>query len=510
MPDKAGVYRFLDKNGTVLYVGKAKNLKTRVSSYFTSGNLLGEKTRVLVSQIEKIKITIVESELEALLLEAFYIKHYQPKYNIRLTDNKSYLRIKITVKDKYPAVLLARREDDDNAIYFGPYPNSAALKMVLKTMRRIFPYVSVAHHPKRICLYHHLGLCPCPQAFEIPHSHPHPNLLPSREKEVSLPRLSRERVGVRERRNGTQSASMLQKDYRKNIRGIIKMLEGGSRQVMKQLERQRDQYSKQEKFEEAAAIQKKINALSLITNPFHKPFEYDVNPNLRQDIRQQEMNELMETLNKAGYHLKKLERIECYDISNTQGTHATASMVVLTNGEIDKSQYRRFKIRRDWEKKTSLQGSISRGRQSNPMKPNDFAMMKEVLQRRFRHDEWHWPDLLVVDGGKGQVSSARKAFAELGIDIPLIGLAKREETIVVPVLAPKQDDSGVVVSTPPRKRYTVSGKRFNAYPESDLSFLEISLPKNSPGLHLIMRIRDEAHRFAITYHRKLRSKYFIN
>src|SRR5439155_13450496 len=131
LPSKAGVYEFLDSQNDALYVGKAKDLKARVSSYFTSPNLLGEKTRILVSQIKKIKITIVESELEALLLEAFYIKKHNPKYNIRLTDNKTYIRIQITIKDKYPKVLLTRREDDNRSLYFGPYPSSSAVKLVL-------------------------------------------------------------------------------------------------------------------------------------------------------------------------------------------------------------------------------------------------------------------------------------------------------------------------------------------------------------------------------------------
>lgn len=411
--------------------------------------MLGEKTKVLVSQIEKIRITLVESELEALLLEAFYIKKYKPRYNIRLTDNKSYLRIRITAKEPYPAIMLARNVDDDSSLYFGPFPSSAAVKLVLKTIRRVFPFVSVYHHPKRICLYHHLGLCPCPPLNDSP---------------------------------------QLKKEYRRNIKRIIRILEGGSRSVMKGLEKKRDLFSKKEKFEDALALQKKIQAFSLITTPFHKPFEYHVNPNLRTDLRQQELAESMEVLNKYAYHLQKLERIECYDISNIQGTNATGSMVVLTNGEIDTSQYRRFKIRRDWEQ-VRVNGRESRLKKESP---NDFAMMEEVLKRRFGHDEWHMPDLIIVDGGKGQISAALKAFAKSGINIPLIGLAKREETIVIPKFPISYDKSQTV-------------RDGNKYMDN-LKFLEISLSKNSPALHLMMRIRDEAHRFAVSYHRKLRSK----
>ena len=372
----------------------------------------------MVSQVEKINITRVESELEALLLEAFYIKKHKPKYNIRLTDGKSYILIRITSKDDYPKVLLARRADDKNSLYFGPFPSSTAVKTVLKTIRRIFPYQSVMNHPKRICLYHHLGLCPCPIIFDSPG---------------------------------------LKKEYRKNIKGIIRMLEGESQKIMKELEKERQIQSDNEHYEEALVTQKKINALSLITTPFHHAFEYDVNPNLRVDLRQQELRELLQTLNSNGFGLKDLSRIECFDISNIQGTNATGSMVVLTNGEIDKSQYRKFKIR--------ISG-----------KPNDFAMMKEMLKRRFGHEEWTTPSLVIVDGGKGQITSALEALSQRGINLPLVGLAKREETIVIPTL----------------------GEQNN--------FKEVLLPKYSKALQLVMRIRDEAHRFAITYHKKLRSK----
>lgn len=441
----------------IIYVGKAKDLKARVSSYFSKSSQLGAKTTVMVSQIAKIRITIVESELEALLLEAFYIKKYNPKYNIKLTDNKSYVKIRITIKDPYPKVLLARMHESKDSLYFGPYPSSGAVKLVLKTIRKVYPFQSVANHPKRVCLYNHLGLCPCPPVNDTP---------------------------------------ALRVAYRKNIKGIIRILEGQSRTILKELEKERDTYSKEEAFEKALAVQKKINALSLITTPHHKPFEYDINPNLRVDIRQQEMDQLMDTLNEQGMHLQELERIECYDISNIQGTNAVASMVVFTNGEKDASQYRKFRIKRDWDKR--LKKNL----------PNDFAMMREVLKRRFKHEEWSLPSLLIVDGGKGQVTSALTALAESGISVPLVGLAKREETIVVPKFSESELDTAV-------KSYKeLLNLRFAGNPEEKLqtiivdekNFREISFPKNSPASQLIQRIRDEAHRFAITYHRLLRSK----
>lgn len=413
MPDEPGVYRFLDKSGDVLYVGKAKNLKKRVSSYFTKDTALGDKTRIMISQAQKIQITIVESELESLLLEAALIKKLNPKYNSRLTDGKAYPLIRITTKDKYPKVLTARRAEDPNSVYFGPYPNTGAMRTVLKIIRRIFPYENVLHHPKRPCLYHHLNLCPCPEVFDSPE---------------------------------------MQKNYKKNIRYIIQFLDGNKKEILQDLEKERDTYSKNEQFEDAHSVQKQIDAVLFVTSKAHKPFEYEVNPNLREDLRSEELLSLQEHLKAHGVITEYLHRIECYDISNTSGLQATASMVVLTDGEIDKSQYRKFKI--------------------NPkiIGPNDFAMMKEVIRRRLNHPEWGRPDLIIVDGGKGQISSALESLQEVGSTIPLVGLAKREETIIT----------------------------------SD--FKEIKLPKDAKVIHLVQRIRDEAHRFALTYHRKLRSK----
>lgn len=460
----------------------------------------------MVPQIKKIKITIVESELEALLLEAFYINKHKPKYNVLMKDGKSYILIRITIKDDFPKVLLARKEDDPKSIYFGPFTNSSAVRLVLKTIRKIFPFQSVLNHPKKICLYHHLGLCPCPP----------------------VPGVDRRGEALRAGPLLFSDFKKFKQNYRKNIRGIIRMLNGQSKKIMLELEKERNIASKSENYEEALELQRKINALSIITTPFHKPFEYVVNPNLRTDIRQQELNELMNILNSAVIDqnvilddsqgskkdsspikrdqndnkkfIKKLERIECYDISNIQGTNATGSMVVLTNGEIDRSQYRRFKIRRDWEKSSPVSPSTSSGSQAGSFAkaqsaPNDFAMMQEVLKRRFNHDEWHMPDLIIVDGGKGQVSAALEVISGLGI--PLIGLAKREETIVISKNQEYHRYHGEDIKRARGTRDTRSTRD---------TFFEVSLPKSSPALHLIMRIRDEAHRFAVTYHKRLRSK----
>jgi len=380
--------------------------------------VLGTKTQILVSRINKIKTLVLNSEIEAFLLEAKYIKKYKPKYNIKLTDDKAYPLIRITIKDIYPKVLIARKANDVNSIYFGPFPNGAsALRTTLRTIRRIFPYQSVPNHPKKVCLYYHLGLCPCPPVF---------------------------------------AASEFKKEYKKTIKHIIHFLNGHTRKIIKDLKKERDILSVNEDFEKAEEIQNKINAIELITGPFYKTaIDLDINPNLKEDLREKEISDLREILNKNNLNIKTLERIECFDISNISGTNATGSMVVFIKGEKESNWYRRFKIR-------------------NTDGPNDFAMMEEVLKRRLNHKGWSIPDLIIVDGGKGQISSGLKVLKNLNLDIPLIGLAKREETIIT------------------------------SY------FKEISLPKNSEALKLIMRVRDEAHRFAITYHRKLRSKNFLS
>lgn len=421
LPTTPGIYLFLDEKNEVIYVGKAKNLKNRVSSYFTNKNGLGEKTRLLVSQIKKIKTIKVESELESLLLEASNIKQYKPKYNLRLIDDKAYIQIRITINSQFPAILLARKEEKDKAVYFGAFPNSTAVKSVLKTIRKIFPYQSVLNHPKRICLYNHLGLCPCPPMF---------------------------------------TTDEQKKAYKKTIKHIVQFLSGKKEIVLKDLEKERDSFAKKEQYEEAQELQKKIDAINYVTSRIHQPFEYEINPNLHIDLRTQELTTLRKHLEQKGVAIKTdLHRIECYDISNIQGTHAVGSMVVFINGEKSSANYRRFKIK-----------------YQIPNKPNDFAMISEVLQRRIRHTEWTTPDLIIVDGGKGQVGVAAKilSLSKDYSNIPLIGLAKREETIIT------------------------------------ADFQEISLPKDSSALHLIQRIRDEAHRFAITYHRKLRGKYALS
>lgn len=402
---------FLDDNGKIIYVGKAQNIRKRVSSYFLSKDL-GPKTSVLVSKIKTIKTIPVESEMEAFLLEAYLIKKHDPKYNSRLTDGKSYPYVFVNMEANYPSIQIVRRPAGLKNI-FGPFPNAGDLRYVLKLIRKAFPYQSVTNHPKKKCLYNHLGLCPCPPLL-----------------------------------NNTEL-----KKYKNNMKHVVKFLKGDSRGVLKDLENERDEESGKENFEEAMEIQRRIEKIKSITSGFIHPFNYDLNPNLKEDLAERNTHELASLLKENGIQTDDLKRIECFDISNISGEYSVGSMVVFTNGEKDGSSYRRFKIK-------------------NPPKvvPNDFAMMSEVLERRLKREDWPQPSLIIIDGGKGQVSAVKKILLKLNKKILIIGLAKREETIITQNLT------------------------------------EIKVPRGTGAFRLITAIRDEAHRFAITYHKKLRSK----
>lgn len=410
---------FKDAKRKILYVGKAKNLKKRVSSYF-SNKALDAKTLNLVSQIEDIKTISVASEIEAFLLESELIKKHKPFYNIKMIDDKSYPMIEIT-NDNNPSVTITRKKNNKSSKYFGPYSDATALKTVLKLLRKAFPYQSVKNHSKRKCLYFHIGLCPCVLA--------EPGNL----------------VG-----------------YKQNLKSIEKFLKGKKEEVIRKLEKERDSYSKNEMFENASVIQDRIERIKLITSENFEPFRYIEKPDFYYERIKKEVDSLLFILKPYFPDLKKLERIECYDISNISGTNATGSMVVFENGDKASKEYRRFKI-------------------NSKNTPDDFHMMKEMLTRRFKKDGWKLPDLIVIDGGKGQVSSALKALANTKVSFPLVGLAKKEEIIVVPLLG-----------------------------LNSLEFFELKLVRQTPGINLLRRIRDEAHRFAITYHKLLRKKNFID
>ncbi len=411
IPHKPGVYIFKSSQAEVLYVGKAIDLYHRVRSYFSKSNL-NLKTQQLVNLIKDIETITVESELEALILEANLIKKFLPPFNVRLTDDKDYLYIKVT-KEKFPRIITARKKDLTASLkYFGPFPSSTTVKTTLKKLRRIFPWCANPPGSKnklsRSCFYYHLGLCPGPCAGKID-----------------------------------------QKEYLKIITRFVKFMEGKKDQLVWELSQEMIQFSQRLDFESANSLKKIIQGIEYLLSPT-KIDIYLENPNFIEDQLKVALEKLKQDLN-----LQKLpERIEGYDISNIQGKDATGSMVVLINGEIDKSQYRKFRIK--------ISG-----------RPNDVAMLKEVMARRLNHPEWPFPQLIIIDGGRGQVRGVKQILDQKNVHILIFGLAKRLEWIYPP--------QGAI----------------------------IKLSKKSLSLRLLQKLRDEAHRFAITYHRKLHQRAFV-
>ena len=411
LPHKPGIYMFKSKDAEVLYVGKAINLYSRVRSYFYDQSS-STKLQTLVPLIEKVETIEVESELEALILEANLIKKFLPSFNVRLTDDKDYLYIKFT-KEDFPQVKTARKHElKDSKKYFGPFPSSRTVRETLKSLRKLFPWCSSPSKGKRPrpCFYYSLGLCPGPCLGK-----------------VSI------------------------KDYNKTIKRLSLLLEGRKFKLLADLKKEMQKSSDNLNFENAQKLKKIIDGLNYLTQS-NKLEIYLENPNFLEDVRIKSLDELKRVLNLPTFP----GRIEGYDVSNLGGLEATGSMVVLTNGEIDKSQYRKFKI----NKKTRLE------------KPNDYVSHQKMMRRRLKHKEWPLPDLIIIDGGLGQVREAKKELDLAFLNIPSFGLAKRMEWL-----------------------YSPSGDIFK-------------LPRSSGALKLLQKLRDESHRFALNYHRKLRSKSF--
>lgn len=415
-----GVYILKDDQGAIIYIGKSIKVKSRLESHILSS---GTKSKKIIANTKTLEVIPVASELEALLLEAKLIKENLPKYNSSAKDDKSPLYIKIT-KGDFPIVGIGRGVDLRNSTFFGPFPSSNLVKLVLKQIRGTIPYHST-QITKRPCLYFHLGLCnPCPARI-----------------------IYSERVTKKEE---------LKSQYRKNIKRLILLLSGKSNELKKDLEREMRDTSKRQDFEKARQIRDQIRNLEYITLSYKNPDEYLKNPELLEDQRETETQLLYQLLRPRMKNLRIPRRIECFDNSHTAGKDPSSSMVTFTNGEPNKNLYRHFKI-----KKLNTR--------------DDFAMMKEVLTRRFTHlNDWGTPDLIVIDGGKGQVSTALKVMSQVGVKYPLIGLAKRLEEIIIP----KE--------------------------EGDYSLVRLS--DDNQALHLLQRLRDESHRFARRLHFKERLK----
>lgn len=447
LPGEPGVYFYKSDSGEVIYVGKAAILKNRVRQYFQKSRQPDPKTDALVAEIEDVDWITVETELDALFLESEMIKRYKPRFNILLRDDKSQLYIRIPMKEKYPAVSFTRGPLDDGADYFGPYYNGWAIKKAMKYLRKVFPYSTHQSLNMRVCLQYHIGLCP-----------------------------------------GVEEGKISESDYKASLKKLMTYLRGGRKQLIKELEAEMKAYSKESEFEKAAVVRNQIqNLRELQRQIIFSDREF-------MDISKDEALSGLQAL----LGLTDIpKRIEGYDISHMSGTNNVASMVVATNGLADKSQYRKFKMR--------IPGN------------NDFAHMNETMKRRFsgRHTTWPKPDLILIDGGKGQLSSALDALDELGVDIPVIGIAKREEEIVIHKTRSKLRFNSDLTPILKSSQSEVSPSVNNQISRTDESalpgvsadtddFILVRLTRDNHITKLLQRIRDESHRFAVSYHTHLK------
>jgi len=425
LPQDPGVYFHKDAKGKIIYIGKAANLKNRVSSYFQMRKDRDPKTVVLVQNIAMTDWITVESEVEALFLESEFIKRYMPKFNIDLRDDKNWLYVKIGAEE-FPVISFVRRPLDDGASYYGPFSDGYSVRQALKILRKAFPYVTHSSLPARGCLQFHLGLCP-----------------------------------------GPEEQAITSAEYAKTIRQLKFYLSGQHTKLVYSLEKDMNRAAKKKEYEVAGAYRDKLRLMQSFKKQmiFGKKEAFD----LRND---QALVGLADQLQLKGLP----RRIEAYDISHMQGSDNVASMVVFTDGVPNKDEYRRFKMR--------LKGN------------DDFGHMREVMRRRFSGSnltKWPKPDILLIDGGKGQLGAALGVLDELKINIPAIGLAKREEEII------RRRTNDIQMDI--RGHY-----EDEAWVTANADFEVILLPQSSHVLQLLQRVRDEAHRFAVTYHSLLRGK----
>lgn len=387
LPDTPGVYVMRGERNKVLYIGKATNLRRRVSSYFLRAH--DARLERLVSEIRHIDHIETDTAIDALILEAQLIRKYQPPFNIREKDDKSFLYIEIP-KEAFPRILLVRGTEPVQGKRYGPFVSSTEVRKALRIIRKIFPFNMHAPHEigtfKRPCFDKEVGLCP-----------------------------------------GTCVGAISKTTYAKTVRNIRYLFEGKRKRLIGQLEREMLAASKKLQFEEAERLRRQIFSLTHVRDAAF----------VRDDV---------DAIVVPGDE-KPTRRIEGYDISNISGVFAVGSMVVFVGNEPAKSEYRKFKVR-------TVRGS------------NDILMLEEVLRRRLKND-WPLPELFVIDGGVGQVNAALHVLTEAGVSIPVLGIAK----------GPKRDRNDIVGRIPPGFEKAV-----------------------------LIRVRDEAHRFAISYHRELRRK----
>jgi excinuclease ABC subunit C len=539
LPAKPGVYQFINTDGKVIYVGKAQNLRNRVRQYFQKSRSADLRIDAMVSKIVDFELIVTDSEVEALILEANLIKKLKPRYNVLLKDDKSYPYIVIT-KEPFPRLYVTRRKTLGFR-YFGPYTDVKSMRSALKIVRDLFMVrscsldlteESIKKNKFKVCLDYHIKKCEGPCEAHV--SKEHYNLLIDQAAQVlrgktknvidslknemdTLASASRfeEAAKIRDRMNALHVYSEKQKilDSIETDRDIIslvskeddacavifKIREGkmiGSQHIYlahvagkpssELLEAVLERYYlEQEDIPPEVFLSAEISNTAIIQDWLELKSGHPVNMQYPQTGEKAKLVALVRT--NAQFWLDELElmklkrgdiiphsltalqrdlrlqspprRIECFDISNIQGTDTVASLVVFSDGKPKKSEYRKFKIR-------TVEG------------PNDFASMQEVVERRYARllqEKKMLPDLIMVDGGRGQLSSATEVLSKLGLNaVPIIGLAKRLEEIFLP----GQSES-------------------------------LQLPRTSSGLRLLLQIRDEAHRFAVTFHRSLRTKRII-
>lgn len=542
MPKLPGCYQYFDKKGELIYIGKAKNLFNRVNSYFMGDKKDSPKLQVMVPQIEKIECIVVNSEIEALILENELIKKHKPKYNILLKDDKKFPYFVLT-KEDYPRIIIARKANKNmlKGKYFGPYTDIRAMHATLEVINKIFP-IKKCKTPKyksRPCLYYDIGQCCAPCQNKITKEE-YAQIM--KNVELFLSGKRKELLKILKKQMDKASSSLeFEKAllYRNSISDIEKTLEKQNvvfnstssnydyvaiasssnlicmsilivrqgRLINKKdfsfLQNLTDESNFSEIIEnalreyyimlddselpqkiiladlfdeievyqkwlslrlskEVKIIKAKTNTDKELLNLAQKNAKYNL-----EQLKLKELSKIQNDYNDVGSYIQeklKLDRfphtIECYDISHIQGTNTVASGVYFENGQPKKSMYRRYKL------KTIQKGEV-----------DDFKSMREILSRRFKRFKEGKilpPDLIIIDGGKGQLSSVIQIMEEFGLKLNIVSLAKREEEVFLPHK-----------STP------------------------VIFPLNSPALHLFQRIRDEAHRFAITFHRELRSKSML-
>ena len=405
IPHLPGVYIMKDASGEALYIGKAKDLSKRVSSYFQKSRPRTAKQMLLLEKVKGLDYVITGSEEEALIYEASLVKEKKPKYNVELKDDKSFPLLKITLNDKFPRLTITRKKLDDGSRYFGPYTKVKLLRNAVSILKNIFPLRICKKIPDELCLAYHIGQClgPCIKRID-------------------------------------------EKSYNEIVEQLILFLEGKKTRLTRELTEKMKYFADKKDFERAAVIRNRLSALVEVSDK--KTADYS-------------------SWGNVALKLKKILRLPClpfkieaFDVSNISGKEAAGSMVYFNNGLPDKSNYRKFRIK-------SVKGV------------DDYAMIREIVARRYKRlkeENKKFPDLIVIDGGKGHLGAAYEELLKLNVShVPVIGIAKEEEKI-----------------------YTLGSSE------------PLDINRDSEILHFIQNIRDEAHRFALKYHHALRRKNIPN